>query len=303
MGQGVLEIPFVVGEDEAKCMRKLRKHTWTSGATAECHGLRLGVRATDRSILQALLPAIPPGARLVRSDAPVRTLYSVVPDASGQGFTAHVGPRLLARSASLDAVRDEIEAHVDTVLAVSTPNRVWIHAGVVAWRGRALVLPGASRAGKSTLVQALVSRGLTYYSDDAAVFDAWGRVHPYPRPISMRPSIGRDLAVVARRARTPRSGEKAIPVVAVVFTEFASGKTFAPRAVPAARAVLEMLGHALSARTNPSLALRVLGRISRRAAIYRGERGEADEAADVLMTMLQPQDDAPRRRTHDGRKA
>ena len=59
------------------------------------------------------------------------------------------------------------------------PDRVFVHAGVVAWRGRALVLPGTSFAGKTTLVAELVRAGAIYYSDEYAVLDEQGRVHPY----------------------------------------------------------------------------------------------------------------------------
>ncbi len=45
-------------------------------------------------------------------------------------------------------------------MAVARRSRcLWLHAGAVAWRGRALVLPGSPFAGKSTLVAALLDRG------------------------------------------------------------------------------------------------------------------------------------------------
>ena len=40
-------------------------------------------------------------------------------------------------------------------LAEHAPDLVFIHAGVVVWEGRALLLPGRSMAGKSTLVRLL----------------------------------------------------------------------------------------------------------------------------------------------------
>ena len=55
------------------------------------------------------------------------------------------------------------------------------HAGVVGWRGRAIVIPGRSHAGKSTLVAELVRRGAVYYCDEFAVLHETGRVHPYRR--------------------------------------------------------------------------------------------------------------------------
>ena len=63
---------------------------------------------------------------------------------------------------------------------------VFVHAGVVGWKGRALVLPGKSGAGKTTLVAELIRAGATYYSDEYAVLDERGRVHPYARPLAVR---------------------------------------------------------------------------------------------------------------------
>src|SRR5207247_125098 len=60
------------------------------------------------------------------------------------------------------------------------------HAGAVAHRGRIALLPGQSFAGKTTLTAALVELGALYYSDEFAVLDADGLVHPYAKDLSIR---------------------------------------------------------------------------------------------------------------------
>ena len=57
-----------------------------------------------------------------------------------------------------------------------------MHAGAVAWRDRGIVIPGRSHSGKTTLVRALVEAA-RYYSDEFAVLDPQGRLHPYPLPL------------------------------------------------------------------------------------------------------------------------
>src|SRR5262249_9105581 len=52
-----------------------------------------------------------------------------------------------------------------------------VHSGVVAHGGRAILLPGPTSTGKSTLVAELVRRGAAYFSDEYALLDAEGRVH------------------------------------------------------------------------------------------------------------------------------
>jgi hypothetical protein len=62
----------------------------------------------------------------------------------------------------------------------------FVHAAVLAWRGRALVLPGLSRAGKSTLALALVLEGADYLSDELLAYTAAGRAEPVPRALKIR---------------------------------------------------------------------------------------------------------------------
>ena len=49
-----------------------------------------------------------------------------------------------------------------------------------------MLFPGATHAGKSSLVAELLRRGATYFSDEYALVDSEGLVHPYPRPLLMR---------------------------------------------------------------------------------------------------------------------
>jgi len=62
----------------------------------------------------------------------------------------------------------------------------FVHAAVVAWRGHALVLPGLSRAGKSTVALALVLEGARYLSDELLAFTRAGRAEPLPRAFKIR---------------------------------------------------------------------------------------------------------------------
>ena len=62
----------------------------------------------------------------------------------------------------------------------------FVHAAVVVWRGRALVLPGLSRAGKSTLALALLLEGARYLSDELLCYTRAGRAEPLPRALKLR---------------------------------------------------------------------------------------------------------------------
>lgn len=71
-------------------------------------------------------------------------------------------------------------------LTWGSPDAVFLHCAVVRVEDSAWCIPGDSKAGKSTLVKALCSRGALFYSDEYAVLDSDGLVHSYPRPLWTR---------------------------------------------------------------------------------------------------------------------
>jgi hypothetical protein len=62
-----------------------------------------------------------------------------------------------------------------------------VHAACASRDRGAVILLGGSDSGKSTLVAALTRAGWRYLSDEAAGIDDEGNVHPYAKPIVLRP--------------------------------------------------------------------------------------------------------------------
>lgn len=80
-------------------------------------------------------------------------------------------------------------------IASAVADHVVLHAAAVAREGRALVLPAAMEAGKTTLTAGLIDRGWAYLSDEAAVLTLDGRqVRGYPKPLSIDPGSQEVLA-------------------------------------------------------------------------------------------------------------
>src|SRR4029079_7212295 len=96
-------------------------------------------------------------------------------------------------------------------------GRIFVHAGVVGWNGRAIVMPGRSYSGKSTLVAELVRQGATYYSDEFAVLDSRGRVHPWARQLAIR-----ENCAAGKGNRSPveafggKAGKRPLPIALVI---------------------------------------------------------------------------------------
>jgi hypothetical protein len=200
--------------------------------------------------------------------------------------------RVLFRSSKQEAVLDAGASALELLVAERSPTRTFIHAGVVAWRNRAIVLPGYSRAGKSTLVAALLRAGATYYSDEFAILDDRGFVHPYARPLLLR--AGRRMG---SRRRPRRIGKRPLPVGLVWMARYTPRSAPAPRVLDGGEAVVQLLRHTVSARRQPAASLDRLGRMVAGARVWMGPRGEAVQAAKGVLSSLWREIDAPARAT------
>ncbi len=168
--------------------------------------------------------------------------------------------RRVARSLNLQQVMQGLESDLQITVALQAKNRLFVHAGVVGWRNRAILIPGRSFSGKSTLVEALVRAGASYYSDEFAVLDAKGRAHPYPRALSLREGDGQ-----ARRVEIQDIGGT----------------------VGARPPMLALLANTVVARLRPEFALATLKCAIDSVPVLKGSRGEADQAAATILSHLE----------------
>jgi hypothetical protein len=189
----------------------------------------------------------------------------------------------LARSLDLDEVLATLEEDLKLHVAASAPARVFLHAGVVGWRGRAIVLPGRSFAGKSTLVSALVKAGATYYSDEFAVLDARGRVHPYARTLKNRARPGEAEPPPPQEASSLAVGTRPIPVGIVALTHYEPGASWRAEALSPGLAVLALMETAVPVRNRPEATLKALREVVTQARVVKGVRGEVEEAVEKLL--------------------
>jgi hypothetical protein len=72
--------------------------------------------------------------------------------------------------------------------ASASVGGIALHAGAVQAAAGAIIIPGRSGAGKSTIVALLTRLGFGYLTDEAVVFDdAEPLIEPYPKPLSLGP--------------------------------------------------------------------------------------------------------------------
>lgn len=271
-------------------MQKLDRLGWAAERVFTAHGVRYGLRSNTELALDACLPLLPPDSR---PDGPgiVDRLFSIrVPDGPVRPgvrryHLVYSNWTRIARELDLEQAHRMLEQDLHLFVAEKAPRKIFVHAGVVGWRGRALVLPGRSFAGKSTLVSALVRAGATYYSDEFAVFDGMGQVHPFPRPLSLRREGQSPLRCPAESLGA-EVGKQALPVGLVLVTQFREGARWRPKALSTGQGLLAMLANTVPARERPAEALATLKNVVSQATILRGNRGEAEAVARRILGEL-----------------
>ena len=275
-------------------MKKIDRLGWAAGIAFVSHGLRIGIRASSPQIMDRLHTLLPPNAKPARGPR-VECLYSLIVRGTKVGSNVrrfnilYADAVQLVRTKDTDQVLEALETDLQLYVAERARRRVFVHAGVVGWRGRAIVIPGRTMSGKTTLVKALVEAGATYYSDEYAVLDERGRVHPYPKPMSVRENGGGRPKKILPEALGGTTGVKPVPLGLVVATSYREGARWRPRPLSPGRAVMELLAHTVSARRDPERAFATLRSATDEALVIKGARGEADKIAEVLLGRLTEQ--------------
>jgi hypothetical protein len=273
-------------------MQKVDRLGWAVGFSIKSYGVRIGIRSNDPACLKRVRMHLPHGWELSSSPF-VERLYSVLVGLQGtQGnvrrFNLLYGDHIrLARSLDLNQVFETFESDLRLFVAELARRRVFVHAGVVGWKGKAIVVPGRSFSGKTSLVAELVRAGATYYSDEYAVFDSRGRVHPFPKPLEIREAGEVRQSKITVETLGGQTGTRPLPVGLVVMTQFKEGARWRPRKLSAGKGVLELLSNTVSARREPEKALVALQHAVATAQIVKGPRGESRDIVQSILNRLE----------------
>lgn len=272
-------------------MAKIDRLGWAAGFAFYNRGARIGIRVSDPCLLDRLKGILPPGSSLT-DDPVVGTLYSF--NLGGPSKTASVrryhlvyrDEARIMRSMELDDALEVLESDLHTEVAEYATDGLFVHAGVVGWHGRAIVIPGRSHSGKTSLVQALIRAGAEYYSDEYAVIDRRGRVHPYPKALSIRPPDGGRATKVLAEQLQARVGSKPLRTGLIALARYAPMARWRPRVLSEAEALVGLLDNTIRARIDPDRALATLSVAVRGAIALKGRRSDADPVAKALMGLV-----------------
>lgn len=251
----------------------------------EAFGVRLGVRSTEKGTLERVESRLPEDLAFVRHDpdsaaVELDGLLSLVVDG---GARVLLGEETVAQSEDPAAGVDRLVPEIQLFLHEFARTHAVVHAGVVGIHGEAVVLPGRTHAGKSTLVAALVAAGATYYSDELAVFSEEGLVHAFRRPIGLRREPGRPRTHVSAEGMGGEAGTEPLPLGLVLVTRYIPGAPFAPKPMQRSEAYRSLVLHAIGLRRRPDLVTSILSRAVAGAHCWASKRGEAAPVAEFLM--------------------
>jgi len=250
------------------------------------YGVRIGLRAESRTLLDTLEhnpehSHMPFGWRAVEDhepEVPPSLRYELRTGMAGGGqhsYRVYAGTNFIAETRTLTGVGLALASHAEPFVAEHAPDHLFVHAGVVGWNNFAVVMPGGSFAGKTTLVRAWLAAGATYYSDEFAVLDRAGRVHPFARPLAIRDGSTASTRRVPAAALGAEFGTTPLPIGLVLVTSYRAGARWQPRRLTAAPALLALMGHTVAARGNPKHSMPILKQAVSSGEMFAGRRGEA----------------------------
>lgn len=279
------------GKPVQRATRKDEDPVHPHQCSVEGWGASARISASGEALLRAALRGLPPGFRVSRR--PVSGPQLAFRTRGGAILTTHEG-----RAINLGAARKRLTAYVESRLeslaSTQSPRFAFLHAGGVEIDGRAILLPGRSCAGKSSLVAAFVKAGARYFSDDLVPIDARLRAHPFPRPIGIRPARGGAATRTSLKALGLEPAKRARPIALIwcgSFDSLAAASTFTPQS--AAQAFAALLAHAPGAQVRPEVIVPILAGVARTVPVFVGVRGEAREMVEAVRARLKGSSSQP----------
>jgi hypothetical protein len=239
-------------------MKKLDRLGWAEGLAFSAFGVRVGVRVNVPGVLARVLPLLPPGWKKSRRLV-VQRLYSLMVAEGGERagmrrlHVLYADSGRVARAAALDQVLGAFEADLHLHIAEASSDMSFLHAGVVGWQGRVIVVPGRSFSGKTTLVREMLRLGATYYSDEFAVVDNFGLVHPFTRPLGIREQGSEGQTKYTAERLGAISGVEPLPVGMAVISEYQRGAQWRPVPLSQGQGALELLANSVAREAAESI--------------------------------------------------
>ena len=286
------------GSDPRVQQKRRFNHKCAHHFAIEAYGVRIGVSTILPEPLDAAAECVAdvlPEFRYLTNGEPVEHNFHFTWNPSGRDTLYKNGETVVSRTSRV-VLLDRIGREIRLTVAEYAVDRVFIHSAAVGWKGKAILFPAHSFRGKSSLTAELVRRGADYYSDEYAILDDEGFVHPFPKKLSIPGEIDayrqvdHPVEAFGGTAATDRAR-----VGMILLTEYKPNAKWSPKFLSPANGLMELIKHTLPIRRDPPFTLEVLRTVADTALIVKTKRGEVSEAADRIIEFFEKNclDDKP----------
>jgi hypothetical protein len=201
---------------------------------------------------------------------------ALVPD--GLGLELRDDGHIVRRGVDPAIAAATVIWRLNAIAGQSTRHPVLIHGACVAGPlGGAVLLPGGTGAGKSTLTAACVAAELTYLTDELVALDQGASsVTPYAKPLSLddgRLVPASSLGRVANRPATPR---------ALVFPRYQPGAAVSETPLDPPWALMALIAHAIHPAGLGRTALTWLAGLALTCPARQITYGDAEQAVRTI---------------------
>lgn len=251
----------------------------------ESFGVPVRITLDTVEASERLAEVLPPGHTELAAEARAEE-FALLREGPGT-YTFTRGGSPVSSDVDLEFGITMLQTQVRLFIGLHAADRVFVHAGAVGIGGRAVIFPGRSFSGKTQLTASFLRAGATYLSDEFAVLDAGGNVHPFPSRLSLR------LGEEQRQNVDPadlgaHTAESSLPLGGIVVTGYRPGAKWAPQELTRGRAALALLDNSIAALTRHSEAMPIFRQVTDGPLLLTGERGEAEAVVVDLMSRFEP---------------
>jgi hypothetical protein len=248
-------------------------------------GVRVELTSENTDLAEAAWQRLPVDWKKSPAPSEISSEIDIAVDFSrsrlGGGWRLTLDGRRIAAAVDSEDLLAAFEHHLPIAVASRTDRGVALHAALVSWQGKGVLLPGVSFSGKSTLVAALVDAGARFEADDLVLVEGSGAARGIPRALVLRENRGRTRRSPASLGWQPRLHP--LPVERVLFLRFDPAGRLAWEPLTPATAALFLFAHAIDTKRDPARLLTALSALVSGSRTVQGLRGEAPSAARRIL--------------------
>lgn len=276
-------------EQKKQTSKRIKKSDFKYHFYIESFGVKVGLSTNSAEALEALKKAVDiylPDCFTEIETIAVEHNFSFVWNVGGRDTLYKNGAPVFSREKRETSI-ESTASQIRLTVAEFAVGRVFIHAGVVVWKNKAVVIPGKSFRGKTALTVSLIRRGATYYSDEYAILDAEGFLYPFPKMLSVRGEIDEYKQIdYPVEHFGGAAGTEKIRVGMVLLCEYKEKARWNPTILSTGKGIIELIKNSVSIRQNPQFALKVLNKIAYDAVFVKSKRGDVEKSADSILHFI-----------------